>query len=272
MRRARLRCARLRSCGRAPTGRHGFRTLAHRFLLNIWRNEYEVLSVVGGVAGGCCRERLRKADYCEQSPARGEHAARLDDDDHRSAEGQPDDVDDDVDNHAVDHHDDDRYGSAAEHDDDFAVHVDDDHDDQVIVVEWYEKARKFAGFFSWPDVGVRSPADRSPGQSACTVSAPRRTIVPRCPHCPHRQSPHPDRHLLGLGEEIVGIAVEDHTADRRQRDQLLGNELGCVENVEREALGLLLCEDLQRELPFRIFARLDRRPQVATVIVRIARS
>ena len=49
-----------------------------------------------------------------------------------------------------------------------------------------------------------------------------------------------ERDLLGLGEEVVGVAVEHHLADRRQRHELLGHELGRVEHVEAEALGLLL--------------------------------
>ena len=49
-----------------------------------------------------------------------------------------------------------------------------------------------------------------------------------------------ERDLLGLGEEVVGVAVEHHLADGRQRDQLLRNELRRVEHVEAEALRLLL--------------------------------
>ena len=76
-----------------------------------------------------------------------------------------------------------------------------------------------------------------------------------------------ERHLLGLGEEVVGVAVEHHAADRRHRHQLLGNDLGGVEHVEAELLGLLLGEDLQAQLPLGILARLDRFPQVAAVEV-----
>ena len=41
-----------------------------------------------------------------------------------------------------------------------------------------------------------------------------------------------ERHLLGLGEEVVGIAVQHQPADRRHRHQLLGHDLGRVEHVE----------------------------------------
>jgi hypothetical protein len=57
-----------------------------------------------------------------------------------------------------------------------------------------------------------------------------------------------ERHLLGLGEEVVGIAVEHHAADRAQRHQLLGHDLRGVEDVEAELLALLLGEDLQAQL------------------------
>jgi hypothetical protein len=42
-------------------------------------------------------------------------------------------------------------------------------------------------------------------------------------------------HLLGLGEEVVRVAVEHHAADGRDRHQLLGDQLGGVEHVEAEA-------------------------------------
>ena len=58
-------------------------------------------------------------------------------------------------------------------------------------------------------------------------------------------------HLLGLGEEVVGIAVQDQPADRDDRHELLGHDLRRVEHVEGEALGLFLGEDLQAELVFR---------------------
>ena len=41
-----------------------------------------------------------------------------------------------------------------------------------------------------------------------------------------------ERDLLGLGEEVVGIAVQHHPADRHDRHELLGHDLGRVEDVE----------------------------------------
>ena len=78
-----------------------------------------------------------------------------------------------------------------------------------------------------------------------------------------------ERHLLGLGEEVVRIAVEDEPADRDDGHQLLGHDLGRVEHVEREALGLFLGEDLQTQLVFGIGPGLDRLPEIAAVKVRV---
>ena len=78
-----------------------------------------------------------------------------------------------------------------------------------------------------------------------------------------------ERDLLGLGEEVVGIAVEHQLADRHDRHQLLRHDLGRVEHVEGERLGLLLGEDLQAQLVLGIGARLDRFPEIAAVEVGI---
>src|SRR5207253_1865071 len=79
-----------------------------------------------------------------------------------------------------------------------------------------------------------------------------------------------ERYLLGLGEEVVGVAVEHHLADRGQRNELFRNQLGGVEDVEREARCLLLCEQLEAQLPLREGASLDGLPQVAPVKVRVS--
>jgi len=75
--------------------------------------------------------------------------------------------------------------------------------------------------------------------------------------------------LLGLGEEIVGVAVEHHATDRRYRYQFFGDQLGRVEHVEAEAFGLVLGEDLKAELPFRVITGFDGVPQIATMKVGI---
>ena len=75
--------------------------------------------------------------------------------------------------------------------------------------------------------------------------------------------------LLGLGEEVVRVAVQHHAPDHPQRNELLGDELGRVEHVEVEAVGLLLGEGLQAELPLGEVAAVDGLPQVAAVEVGI---
>jgi hypothetical protein len=78
-----------------------------------------------------------------------------------------------------------------------------------------------------------------------------------------------ERDLLGLGEEVVRIAVQRQLADRLHRHQLLRNDLGRIEHVEAEALRLRLTEHLHAELVLGVVAGLDRLPQVATVEVRV---
>src|SRR5450830_129364 len=76
-------------------------------------------------------------------------------------------------------------------------------------------------------------------------------------------------HLLGLGEEVFGIAVQDHLTDGLQRHQLFRHDLGGIQHVEGEAVGLLFGEDLDGKLVFGELARLDGFPQVAAVEVGI---
>ena len=45
-----------------------------------------------------------------------------------------------------------------------------------------------------------------------------------------------ERNLLRLGEEVVGVAVQHHAADRRDGNQFLRDELGRIEEVEAESL------------------------------------
>ena len=58
-------------------------------------------------------------------------------------------------------------------------------------------------------------------------------------------------HLLGLGEEVVDHVVEHHPPDRTNGHELLGDELGGVEDVEVERVGEGVVEQLHAELPFR---------------------
>jgi len=63
--------------------------------------------------------------------------------------------------------------------------------------------------------------------------------------------------LLRLGEEIVGVAIQDHFPDGFHRHQFLRHDLGGVQHVEAETLGLFLRENLQAELVFRVGSRFN---------------
>ncbi len=78
-----------------------------------------------------------------------------------------------------------------------------------------------------------------------------------------------ERDLLGLGKEIVRITVQGHFAQRRDRHDFFGDQLGRVEDVEIEVVLVFLLDDLYAEFPFRVVAHLDRFPEVATVVVSV---
>ena len=75
--------------------------------------------------------------------------------------------------------------------------------------------------------------------------------------------------LLGLGEEVVDVAVEHHLADDLERDVFLGDQFGGVEHVELERVGGFLVEGLNTELPLGEIAARDRVEQVAAMEIRI---
>jgi hypothetical protein len=55
--------------------------------------------------------------------------------------------------------------------------------------------------------------------------------------------------LLCFGEEIDGIAIQGHPSDNFDGDDLFRDDLGRVQHVEIEAVGLLLVEGLHAEFP-----------------------
>ncbi len=73
--------------------------------------------------------------------------------------------------------------------------------------------------------------------------------------------------LLGLGEEVVDSAVEHEAAHAANRDELLGDDLRGVEDVEVERVGELVVEQLEAQLPLREVAAVDRVPQIAPMEV-----
>ena len=75
--------------------------------------------------------------------------------------------------------------------------------------------------------------------------------------------------LLGLGEEVVDVAVEHHLADDLERDDLFGDQLGGIQHVELERVSGLLVEGLDTELPLGEVAARDRFEQVAAMEIRV---
>jgi hypothetical protein len=76
-------------------------------------------------------------------------------------------------------------------------------------------------------------------------------------------------HLLGLREEAIRVPVQGQPTDALHRDQLLGHDLGRVEQVEVERVLVGFRNDLQAELPLRVGARFDGLPEIAAVEVGI---
>ena len=58
-----------------------------------------------------------------------------------------------------------------------------------------------------------------------------------------------ERHLLGLGEVVVRVAVQGHLADLADGQQVLGPDLGGVEDVEVELHLVLLGQRLDAQFP-----------------------
>ena len=107
------------------------------------------------------------------------------------------------------------------------------------------------------DLGIDIRVD-APGEQGIVAEVDARDDVGRA-----------ECNLLRLREEIVRIAVQHHLPDRPQRHELFRDDLGRVEDVEAEALGVLLAEYLHAQLPFRIGARLYGFPQVPAVKIRV---
>ena len=77
------------------------------------------------------------------------------------------------------------------------------------------------------------------------------------------------RDLLGLREEVIGVAIKHHLAQRSDRYQFFGDQLGRIKNVEVEFMLVFLRDDLNAEFPFRIVACFNRFPQISAVVIGI---
>ena len=69
--------------------------------------------------------------------------------------------------------------------------------------------------------------------------------------------------MLGLGEITVRIAVEHHLSDTLHRDDLFGDQLGWIENVETERVGLAIAEELKAKFPFGKLSGFDALVEIA---------
>lgn len=75
--------------------------------------------------------------------------------------------------------------------------------------------------------------------------------------------------LFGLGKVVGRVAVEGHLTENLEGSELLGKELGRVEEVEAVSLSLVLVDELNGELPRRGVARLDGLPEISTVEISV---
>lgn len=78
--------------------------------------------------------------------------------------------------------------------------------------------------------------------------------------------------LLRLGKEVGGVAVQLQHSQLGKRNELLGDNLGRIEQVKAKGLCLLFVDDLDCQLPGRAVARLDGIPEVLAVKVWILAS
>src|SRR5664279_1387102 len=79
-----------------------------------------------------------------------------------------------------------------------------------------------------------------------------------------------ERHLFGLSEKVVRPAIQHHPSNHPQGHQLLWNQFGRVQMIERKAVSFLLCEQLDREFPLGKIAGFDRLEHIAAMEVLIS--
>jgi hypothetical protein len=78
-----------------------------------------------------------------------------------------------------------------------------------------------------------------------------------------------ERHLFGLGKKVIRIAIEHHATHGLYRNEFLRNQLGGVQDVETEFLGVGFGKDLKAEFPLRIVARFNCLPQISALKIRV---
>src|SRR5690606_24496620 len=77
--------------------------------------------------------------------------------------------------------------------------------------------------------------------------------------------------LLGLGKKVVRPAVQGKAANLLERNHLFRNDLGRVQVVIGQGIGLFLREQLHQQIPGRRMAGFNRLEQVTAVVVVVGR-
>lgn len=90
--------------------------------------------------------------------------------------------------------------------------------------------------------------------------------------CNHEAGSATYHDLLRLGKVVARVPVQPHLANLLERDELLGDDLGGVEDVDAEIKGLLLVDDLHVQLPLGVVALLDGVPEVLAVEIGVPAS
>lgn len=90
--------------------------------------------------------------------------------------------------------------------------------------------------------------------------------------CNHEAGSATYHDLLRLGKVVARVPVQPHLANLLERDELLGDDLGGVEDVDAEVEGLLLVDDLHVQLPLGVVALLDGVPEVLAVEIGVPAS
>lgn len=75
--------------------------------------------------------------------------------------------------------------------------------------------------------------------------------------------------LLDFGKVVYGVSVEGQSTDPLNGDQVLGNELGRVEQVEVEFVLVFLLDQLDTKIPLGVGASLDSVIEISSVEVGI---
>lgn len=75
--------------------------------------------------------------------------------------------------------------------------------------------------------------------------------------------------LLGFGKVVDGVCIELEATKRVKRGKFLGDDFGRVQDIKPKGKGLVLFNNLDRELPLRAIARLDGIPEILPVEVGI---